>query len=549
MKKKKVIIITSIILVILIITGIVIGICLKNKNEEKNEGENVTGSKWGDTYYAYLKEALEENDKTEAEEKYGIIQGMEDAKLQFCEIEENQDPAMIMTYKKDNNSYVNVYQKTDDEKVTYIAYKQPTDIEYLYNIEKEEYSWYIHANDENSEAYSLLKNIVNKLKENSSKSEENANVNIAELEADYTIKQNEKEETWETESGEKVTLAKFDEIFVKPEVEENNKIDFSSEIEEKDLEEEFKKAVEKHQKEIEKITDEIKENIAKKVEEIKIKKEKIEKAKEEAKKGLKIGKYTLKYGKYVGYVDDYRLDEILVLNSDGTCSLTANWQGKGYSARSFKYKVGTYNFAQGVDPDYQTGIALLNEDGTTNSKYIPTSNTALSDGDLVLFKYEGEVNDTKPTPAPTPTPTPQNNQSSKGQLTDFEYDTSANNPVPVGTYYRGKGSGAESILEIKNATGNSFDFSINAIYMTSAGYPNIGEISGTAKAIKGGNYVATFHEDGQYGFDYNMFFKIAGGDSNTGIMIEDECYMYSSGKTEMPPYAGHNVTFEGSYSK
>lgn len=549
MKKKKVIIIISIILVILIITGIVIGICLKNKNEENSEEKDETGSKWGDTYYAYIKEALEEDDKAEAEEKYGIIQGMEDAKLQFCEIEENQDPAMIMTYKKNNSSYVNVYQKTDDGKVTYIAYKQPTDIEYLYNIEKDDYSWYIHANNENSETYSLLKNIVNKLKENSSKSEENANVNIAELKADYTIKQDEKEETWETESGEKVTLSKFDEIFVKPEIEENSKIEFNSEIKEKDLQEEFKKAVEKHQKEMLKITDEVIARVTKKMEETKIKKEKIEKAKEEAKKGLKVGKYTLKYGKYVGYVDDYRLDDVLVLNSDGTCSLTANWYGEGVKARNFKYKVGTYNFAQGVEPDYKTGIALFNEDGTIASQYIPTSNTALSDGDLVLLKFEGEGTIAKPTPAPTPTPKPQNNQSSKGQLTAFEYDTSANNPVPVGTYYRGKGSGAESVLEIKNATGNSFDFSINAIYMTSAGYPNIGEISGTAKAIKGGNYVATFHEDGQYGFDYNMFFKIAGGNSNTGIMIEDECYMYSFGKTEIPPYAGHNVTFEGSYSK
>ena len=33
------------------------------------------------------------------------------------------------------------------------------------------------------------------------------------------------------------------------------------------------------------------------------------------------------------------------------------------------------------------------------------------------------------------------------------------------------------------------------------------------------------------------------------ITIEDECYMYSSGKTNDSPFCGHNVTFDGTYSK
>lgn len=550
MKTKKWIIIISIILVVIIIAGIVIGICLKNRNKEGNE-EVATGSKWGDTYYAYLKEAIKEEDLTEAEEKYGMIQDMKDAKLQFCEVEENQDPTMIMTYKKDENSYVNVYQVTDENKVIYVAYKQPTEIEYLYNIEKDNYSWYIHTNNTSSDSYSSLKNIVDNLKKNSTKSEESSNVNIAEIEADYTINKDEAEISQEIDGGEVITISKFDEIFIKPGIEQNKQIDFNSEMKEKDLKDEITQAVEEYQKETQKVTDEIKEDIAKKVEEVKAKMEKIEKAKEEAKKGLKVGEYTLKYGKYVEYVGDYKTEGVLVLNPGGTCSLSANWQGKGYKAKNFKYKVGTYDFSQDIEPNYYVGIALLNEDGTINSKYMATSNTTLSDGDLGMFKYvEGTDNTTTTSKNENVVSTPiPDNQSSKGKLTSFEYDTSANNPIATGKYYRGKDTGTESVLEIKNATGNSFDFSINAIYMLPAGYPNLGEISGTAKAIKGGSYVCTFHEDGSYGFDYNIFFRIAGGETNPTITIEDE-WMYVTGRTDgETPYCGHNVTFEGTYSK
>ena len=161
--------------------------------------------------------------------------GMKDAKISFCDIEENENPSMIMTYSKDNNKYVNVYQINDDNKVTYMAYKQPSEAEYLYNIEKENYNWYIHENSSTSDSYILLKNIADKLKNNSDKSEKSSNVNIAEIEADYTIKKDEAEITQKTEDGNKVTIKKFDQIFVKPEIKPNEQIDFNIDIKENDL--------------------------------------------------------------------------------------------------------------------------------------------------------------------------------------------------------------------------------------------------------------------------------------------------------------------------
>ena len=216
-KKKVLLIIIPIVLVIVIIAAVIIGLVL-NKNSEEDES---VGSKWGDTYYAYLKDAINEKDLTAAEEKYGMMLDMKDAKLQFCEVEENQNPTMIMTYKKNESSYINVYQLTDEKKVNYIAYKQPTELEYLYDIAKDEYSWYVHTTENENESYSSLKSVSNKLKESSTKSDSSENVNIAELQADYTIKKEEAEITTETTDGNTLSYKKFDEIFVKPNIEQN----------------------------------------------------------------------------------------------------------------------------------------------------------------------------------------------------------------------------------------------------------------------------------------------------------------------------------------
>ena len=47
--------------------------------------------------------------------------------------------------KKDENQYVNVYQVFDDNQISVSSYQQPTYIEYLYDIAKNKYSWYIHT--------------------------------------------------------------------------------------------------------------------------------------------------------------------------------------------------------------------------------------------------------------------------------------------------------------------------------------------------------------------------------------------------------------------
>lgn len=369
MKKKVLFIIIAILLIALIAGGIVIGLLL---NKTKS-----TGSKWGDTYYAYLSEAVKEKDLKEADEKYGIKLNMKDAKLQFCEVEDDEVPAMIMTYEQNDTNYVNVYQIGDDDKVTFISYKQPTEAEFLYNIEKDDYAWYIHKSDEESDSYSSLKNIVKNLKENSKQSDKSKNVNIAELEADYTISKEEAKITQEVENGEKLTIDKFDTLFVRPEVELNDKFDFDVNISDKDLKKAMSKAVDDYKTEGEIVTKEIKEKVEEKAEETKEIVQKIEKAKENASKkqdnnngGVKVGNNTLKYGTYISDVSqmDKEFYGTITLEPNGKFHIKSNYDE--YEGTIKKINVdcdGTYeiklNQPTGYPGDYANYINFKPETG------------------------------------------------------------------------------------------------------------------------------------------------------------------------------------------
>ena len=551
MKKKVLLIILPIILVIAIVAAIIVAVIV-NKNKE----EESTGSKWGDTYYAYLKDAVNEEDINIAESKYGIILGMKDSKIQFCEVDEGQNPTMIMTYKKENNSYVNVYQITDKNKVNYIAYKQPTEVEYLYNIEKDEYSWYIHEMGTDSDSYSSLKNISDKLKQNAEESNNSKSDYVAEMVADYTIKKEEATITQETTDGETITLDKFDEIFVRPEIEPNKQIDFNSDIKDKDLKKEIKSAVDSYKKDSKKITDAVKEVVAKKVEEVRAKKESIGKAKtdvenkkkaEEYSKGLKVGNATLKYGVYTytgegGYTPGQTLKGEITLKPEGKFHIKSNFDDMSAQAASYD-KDGTYTIELGGDDGYggKSNYIRFKGDKGYSMVFDVYQNNSFSD----QWHFYNLTEESKIEIPTTNNNTSSSSSSNNTHLTAFEYDESANNKVAEGDYYRDKGTGTEGVLKVKSSNNNSFDFSIDAIYTSVAGAPNIGQIEGKAKAIKGGRFVYSTKDDSQYGYEYNIFFKVNGN----SIEIEDECYMNRSGKTEVNPVAGHNVTFEGTFTK
>ncbi len=607
MKKKVLFIVLPIVLAIIIVGGVIAAILINNNKS--------IGSVWGDTYYAYLTEAIKEKDLNDAEEKYGIKLDMKDAKIQFCEVDEDSSPSMVMTYTKNDNSYVNVYQINDDKKVTYIAYKQPSEVQFLYNIEKEDYGWYIHEMSSSSDSYSSLKNITDRLKSNAKKAEESDNVNLSELEADYTINKEEAQITQETTDGDTLTMNRFDQLFVVPDVKLNEQIDFNVDIKEKDLKKSMTNAVDNYKKLSKIVTDDVKEDVSKKAEESKNKTNEIETAKKKVnqQKEMKVTQSDLssKLGEHLKYfsacylggtygpyqifkledqsgkvsipgVDKYMVvEEVVGLNSieelnnslkkymaDDVISKLNNTKGP-VSKYMKEYNGKVYIVRGGIgdgDTIYCDKAKLISSEGDTTIVELEDYfllGDFVSAKITVTLKYDEETSSFKITdysvkeldqqssynePVTTTQNQSTNSTSSASKLTPYEYDTSVNKKVTEGDYTRLNSGPHTGKLTIKNATSNSFDFDFDCIYMTSSGYPNLGNLSGTAKAIKGGNFVFSEHTDGKYGYDYNVFFNISGEGDNMRITVKDECCKLD-GSWTIRPYAGMNVTFEGEYAK
>ena len=287
-KSKTPIIITIVVLVLLIACGI--GGFFVWKYIKDNE---TVGTTWGDTYYAYLKEGMQQEDFA-SKEKYGLQQGMKDVTLQFVEVKENTDPVMIMNYEENDTNYVNVYHINDENKVVNVSYKEPSAVELLYNIELKEYIWYVHVEKANEDLYlpiklneeqfaknntiedsNTLENIVNE-------NNEMAETIVTEITADITIEKDEETKV-EKLDGTTVILSKFDETFVKPEVDESTEISIDlSNID--GLKDAIKETINGFKTDEEIITNEVNNEVTEKVKEIEDIKQEIKDAIEEIEK-------------------------------------------------------------------------------------------------------------------------------------------------------------------------------------------------------------------------------------------------------------------------
>ena len=215
---------------------------------------------------------------------------------------------------------------------------------------------------------------------------------------EYIINSNDKEEVADS-SGNSISLTNFDKTFIKLDTPDNS-FEFNKSI----VEDELRKLVDKSTNLYEDIAKTIKankENVERLKNELKEKEERIksikeEKSKEEVKEtnndtstkevtssdntevsGIKLGSYTINYGTYVGEAASSGIT--LVLNKDGSCT---------YDGNPCTYSVGTHDFAQ--DESTRGSIKtclIINADYTT---YLyPYSSTAIGDGDINTFNYQG----------------------------------------------------------------------------------------------------------------------------------------------------------------
>lgn len=344
-KKKMKIIIPIVIILLIVVIGGGIGGYYIYQQHEKNKS---VGTEWGDKYHMYLKNAVADT-QSDKNDVYGMPNNMEDTKIQFVETNKNELPKMAMSYKVEGNEYVNIYYIKDDDTIGYMAYKQPSSLQLLYNIELKQYIWYVHIVDGNNHSYKPVDSKVEEQNSTADESSANAenvtsenvttnNTNTTtedtatkvETDADYTFTEEEmKTDNKEVAEGEIPTISKFEDTFVVPEIEDNRtSVDLHSTVEDKVLKEAVKGAVESYKPEEKIITEEVKTQTEDTVSKLETKKEEIKKAEEEkaqkeaeekakaeeearkkaeeeAKKQtndvIKIGKYTLKYGTYRGY--------------------------------------------------------------------------------------------------------------------------------------------------------------------------------------------------------------------------------------------------------
>lgn len=267
-KKAKIAMITIIVILILVVLGV--GGFFAYKYVQENQ---TVGTAWGDTYYAYLKEAAEAENPSE-KQLYGIKPDMQNAKIEFCEVKENEVPVMVMTYEKDEKQYLTTYYINKKGEVKYTAHDMPLTLELLYNIELEQYIWYINTESESTNTYKPLINSTDITVQESTTSESKTET------TEYIISKDE-ETTQKTVDGENITLSKFDETFVRPEVEESAKIDFNIDLIVKEIKQAIEEAIKGFKIESEIVTDDVEKQVEEKIEEIENTKQQMETAKQE----------------------------------------------------------------------------------------------------------------------------------------------------------------------------------------------------------------------------------------------------------------------------
>lgn len=315
MKKSKIIIITIIILVVIVASAIGGYFVYKHTEDQKPIEQE-----WANTYYNYIKK-----------DSNGNIQ--DNSKLSFIEVENIQEPVMLVEYNKENKTNTDIYY-INDGTVKNIIDLGITDVELLYDISNQKYDWYTHKETESADIYKKVSsqitgettepentventitnnteptnttestNTANSTEpantaestnatanstepanttENSNTTNTTESTNATETDGEYTFAKGE-EITEAKTDGSQISIPKFDTIFVKANT-DLDKIDYKKDMKDKELKTALTEGANKYKTEDEIITDEIKAETTQKVTEVEQKKQEMETAKAEKEK-------------------------------------------------------------------------------------------------------------------------------------------------------------------------------------------------------------------------------------------------------------------------
>ena len=261
---KKTTIIIVLVTIIVIAVAAVGGYFAYEYMEEKKPIEQ----EWANTYYNYIKE---QNNEETGENK---IQN--NSKIGFVNITEVENPVMIVEYKKEEKTYTDIYYIKEGT-VKNIIDLGISDVELLYNINEKEYNWYTHKETDTSDEYEKVSNQISEATKKASENDE-TNINVSK-DKGYTFTKGEKISV-DTVDGDKISMPKFDTVFVKTDV-EIDKVDYDKEMTDKELKNSITEEAKNYKNKDEIISEEVKSNVTQKVGEVETKQQEMEKAKEE----------------------------------------------------------------------------------------------------------------------------------------------------------------------------------------------------------------------------------------------------------------------------
>ena len=260
-----------ILIIILLIITVILSILIKNRldlNKPLNE-------EWGNKYYLYLKEIK----KPKNIKKAGLNENIKKAKITFYQVKNIDNPVMVIKYSQNKKDYSNVYY-IKNNKINVLVYKEPTTIEFLYNIEDKKYDYYSYTIDEKSKTIQKLENEITK-----------------------------KEESFVYENEED-----FKKEFIKPDIKSKD-LDYNINLKDKDLKKLVIKGVNNYKTQNEIVTDKVKNEVEDKLEEIELEQEREENVYLDY---LKKEQYYLDIDEVVSEPTEYLITDI---NDDGVKEL------------------------------------------------------------------------------------------------------------------------------------------------------------------------------------------------------------------------------------
>ena len=420
-KSKKGVIIAIVVLsIVVVIFGIIIALLLYRSSLE----DKTTGSEWSDTYYKFIKE------RSKSKDDHGYLSTK--SKISFAQSKGAKYPLMIVKYDnmcgEKKCSTIDIYGIVDNKVEYFIGNSAKTaEVKLYYDIDKNEYKYYLHIGDEGVERYESLDtikydhdnyNVLKIMKEKGitdieSQEYKDLSSELYKKQAEDTNREyieyygSEIKVVQNKLDGSTIEYNKIDEKLVDTDVTPKtfdydkgmDAIKIREEVIEekkdyKDINELVNKAIEKVVKKQLEIIEKVKKDIEDAKAEIKADEEKKAREAEEAlyAKGLTVGSYNLKFGKYTtsipnGGIDGSDLYGTITLKPNGKFHITTNFEQSSFESRNID-EDGTYTIGTAIN-SFETQDAIHFK---TNSGYKFTffvcSNTYFN-SQSSIYNYSG----------------------------------------------------------------------------------------------------------------------------------------------------------------